>query len=207
RVQHICAPAALSPDGKLVAIGSREHAICLRDAVTGIDLHKFETNTRTGVIDFDAARCAVFSPDGSKLAAGDMTNRVHVWDTKTGKELHVSEPFPNWVNCLAFSPDGKTLAIGEWQTIVLVDAETGRALAPPQGHSTQVNTVDVSPDGKLIVTKSEDALILWDATTFAEIRRTPGKRRFAGFSRDGNLIFPGKGSLVEHSVSTDQPIR
>ena len=206
RWESACAPVAISPNGKLLAIGAKGYGIQLRDLATNRLLRQFDVAKPSGVSESEVARCATFSPDGKLLAVADNTNRVYVWEAETGKELYRSPPFRNWVSYLAFSPDGTTLAVGNWHRILLWEATTGKDLLTLGGHANQVGRVTFAPDGKTVATQSEDAMILWDPQTGRERQRWSDKKIIA-FSPGGDMLLRVKGSIVQWQPAMDKTLR
>jgi len=96
---------AFSPDGNLLAIGTRHGDVTLWN------LNDFTHSTlREATGDF--ARSVAFSPDGRWLAIAMATQEVEIWDPdnlRLGERLrgHTWE-----VNAVAYSPDGSQLASG-----------------------------------------------------------------------------------------------
>jgi WD40 repeat protein len=193
-------PAALSPDGKTVALGASDTRMHLWDAVTGREIRSFDLVTEERVQHATAGRSAAFSPDGKMLAVGDMTNRLHVWNVSTGKELYRSPPFHGWLTCLAFSPDGKTLAVGAWFTIRLLDTATWKSLLPLHSHSEQVADVRFVGDGKAIVSVGGDNAFTWSLPAGRQIQRFPITSLYLdacyNLSRDGAVLAAKNGDAV-----------
>src|SRR5262249_44479330 len=69
----IALPAALSPDGKILALGSDDGGVQLRGAITGQELGLFR-GQEGGVY------ALVFSPDGKTLASSSGDATVLIWD-------------------------------------------------------------------------------------------------------------------------------
>ncbi len=157
---------AISPDGMLVASGSRDKTILLWDLAThqpiGGPLHG-----HTGWVNTLA-----FNPNGSMLASGSADGTVRRWDLTNGTEI--GSPLirhEDAVWSVAFSSNGELIASGSADaTVVLWNARTGSMIGEPLvGHSDAVYTVAFSPDGKLLASGGADATVmLWDTTT-----RTP----------------------------------
>jgi WD40 repeat protein len=88
-----------SPDGRVIATASPDHAVRLWNAGTGIEL--------TPPLRHDGNLYDVqFSPDSRRVvtASGDATARV--WDAATGEALTPPLRHGAWVVHAAFSPDG-----------------------------------------------------------------------------------------------------
>ena len=137
---------AFSPDGKIVAIGSRDGNIYLSDLNTG-EL-KF---TLTGHSE-DVER-VVFSPDGKILASSSYIDEtVRIWDVHTGEHKRTLTEHTGDIEGLAFSPDGKTLASsgsGDG-TIRFWDVHTGDQKHAVTGNAYDVHSVAFNPDGKFV---------------------------------------------------------
>jgi WD40 repeat protein len=113
---------AISPDGKLLATGSRDLTVKIWDILSGKVLFTFT---------HDQGVCrAEFSPDGKWLATReDMGGWVRLWDVKTGKQIRLfNVPYLSPSVCgMAFTPDGRMLATSSQDgTVVLWDLSTLR---------------------------------------------------------------------------------
>jgi len=124
---------SITPDGRFLALGSKDGTIELWDVATGrlkppVKSHSFR------VLSF------AFSPDGALLASGGMDRTsglmqhleptIKLLDVKTGQEPLTLHGHTSSVFCVAFSPDGKLLASGDsdgrinlWQLPVTKKAE------------------------------------------------------------------------------------
>jgi WD40 repeat protein len=148
--------AALSPDGRLAALGNADGSVRLHETATGKELHKLPGHPYGVAV-------VAFSPDGKVLASrGTSDDRIRLYEAASGKHLRpiavfpaqdadrpgapAKGPFPFYPSevalWLSFSADGKTVASpavefkdaqvpGGGGTIVAVnlnlwDAATGR---------------------------------------------------------------------------------
>ena len=121
---------AFSPDGKTLAMASREANVQLWDVATGKLLEALKGHS-------SAVLAVVFSPDGRTLASGGTDQTVRLWNVETRRELMQLNPGDaelGQIQSLAFSPDGQQLLAGGsrtacWSTAPIVWNDTGRAAA------------------------------------------------------------------------------
>jgi RNA polymerase sigma factor (sigma-70 family) len=173
---------ALSPDGKLLAVGAS--SIRLWDAAAGKPLREWRGHS-------GQVRRLAFAPDGKALASGDDTS-ARLWEAATGKELlrlGVGSP----VRALAFSPDGKALATGsEDGRLRLWELPSGKRLHESPAQGLPVRAAAFSPDGKVVASGVNGLVTLWDAAVGKELRRLWGAGAEAvAFSPDGATLATG----------------
>jgi len=147
---------AISPDGKILASGSRDKAIKLWHLDSGELIY-----TLSGHL--DRVSSVAISPDGKILASGSLDKTINLWDLLGGKLIHTLSGHLDRVSSVAISPDGKILASGSWdKTINLWDLGSGKLIHTLSGHLDRVSSVAISPDGKILASGSWDKTIkLW----------------------------------------------
>src|SRR5262249_2369931 len=98
---------AISPDGKLLASGSKDKTVKVWDVKTQKVLLTLTGHTG------DAGSLAFSPTDRNVLASGGCGDRsVKLWDIRTGKCTATLAGHTKDIYCLAFSPDGKTVVSG-----------------------------------------------------------------------------------------------
>src|ERR1043165_2874041 len=154
--------AALSSDGKLLAVVLPSNFVQLWDVETGKPLHQIKSPT-TGV------SAMAFAPGGKTLAIRGASDRIcHLHETETGKELRKLKPVPpggkggnisggsDHGTGLAVSPDGKVIALPELEfnnnvvsgSVTLFEVETGkeiRCIVPPTHGTPAIAFSAVAP--------------------------------------------------------------
>jgi WD40 repeat protein len=96
---------AFSPDGKLLAAGTRAGSIYLFRVAGGQLTHTLKGHT-------GGVWALAFSANGKSLASGGQDKTVRVWEVPTGKERLRLDGHAGGVFTVAFAPDGLRLASG-----------------------------------------------------------------------------------------------
>jgi WD40 repeat protein len=187
---------ALSPDGKLLAVGGRamardQHLIYLIDLAEGKVVRTLEGHARP-------IRTLDFAPDGKLLASGGEATGFRIWDLATGKvkqALGGGADGAAWV--AAFSHDGSRLATGTFTGKVTVwSTATGQQEKSwPGGALGAVRSLAWGPDDKVLAVESGDPMVsLWDVATgnVTTLKRPEGPHHHGlAWTADGKQLLAG----------------
>ena len=213
--ETVFSDAALSPDGKLLAVGIRAYKaprklLRLIDSATGEVVREIKGEGEGWFLSVS------FSRDGKTLALGSK-DEIALADVATGKMVDRLADKMSTVGFLGFSPDAKTLVSHSHDNkIRLWDLATRKVLrrfdAEAEGHFTfphpggsfskpshseyfgKANSTSLSPDGKTVAVGKSCRVQLWDVLAGKQVFPDPiladGCQRLA-FSPDGRLVLVG----------------
>jgi WD40 repeat protein len=162
---------AMSPDGKLAAIGDETGKVNLFDLASGKILKVLEGHSGpvTG---------AAFTADGARLVTGSSDKSFRVWSVKDQQQIASIET-PAAVSSIAIVGEGKLVAVGGEDHVIrlweLAAAGPGEAMKPVKeltGHSGAVTSLaPLEASGKHIVSGSKDgSLRIWDVAESKEVK-------------------------------------
>jgi WD40 repeat protein len=163
--------AALSRDGKQLAIVEGAATLSIWDVETGAVAHRLAARRGTAQLQY--------SPDGKLLAATTRDGAVQLWDVPAYLRIGMASgpagslAVPNLGSVsLAFLPGGKVRALGGSSVALhLWEVPSGRVLTPQDGHTSAVTAVRFSADGRKVISAANDGLRFWDAATGKSERR------------------------------------
>ncbi|HLC42354.1 MAG TPA: WD40 repeat domain-containing protein [Methylomirabilota bacterium] len=158
---HTVTALAVTPDGALVASGSRDGTVRLWKLPGGAPHAVLRGHSR-------AVWTVAISPDGKRLASAADDHTVRVWALPDGRPSLVLHGHTYSVRSLAWSPDGRLLASGSRDsTVRLWDAESGAEAGVLQ-HGNTVRALAFVSGSKLLASGSADDVILfWNLATRA----------------------------------------
>jgi WD40 repeat protein len=141
---------AWSPDGQLLATGSRDNMVRIIQAATGKELKR----VRHGKLVLAVA----WSPDGRLVATGCEDETARLIEAITGKEI-IRVAHDHHVTAVAWGTDGRFIATGSVdKSARIIEAATGRVIAR-FNHNDMVWAVVWSPEGRFLATGSADGIV------------------------------------------------
>ncbi|ORY79482.1 putative THO complex subunit [Protomyces lactucae-debilis] len=144
---------AYAPDGKQVAVATRDGTILVIDVTTKQILQTWQEE-RTGVNEL------VYSHAGTLLCLCMQSGCVRVYETASWSFLHQVGSSTAAVLCLEFDPRGRYLAVGGADSIVsLWDLEDWTCVRTFYKMSHPVRSLSFSHDGRYLACGSEDLFI------------------------------------------------
>jgi len=192
------ATLALSPLGKLIALGEPDGAVRLVETSAGREI--------PGLGPPGAGVWALaFSPDGQKLAAATTDHKLRVWEVASKQVLcemaSRGRKLTGCASAFAFSADGGRLCVSyEDGTAEIFDTATGRRWAFLQKAKEAIIGTVLLPDGKTAATADfTQDVKLWDLNTQKELVTMGGERlahMAIALSPDGQRLAAGGGSEV-----------
>ncbi len=142
--------AAMSPDGRRVAVGDQTGGVRFLDSVTGAEM----ANLPRGQSPVSRIR---FSPDGKAILVSYRNRVAVIGDTETGRLLRTLDDHQGEVTALGFSPLGRRAVTGGRDGNLIVHSWVdGHSPLILPGHSSPVATAEFSPNGLFIATGGMD---------------------------------------------------
>ena len=193
---------ATSPDGRLIAYGSRRGKLRVRDIESGTQREGYAMPTETSLESENTYHAdsfgLAFSSD-SKFLAGCLNGRAVLWDTTGGETVDsfpTTTPGPSPV---IFSRDGACLFVGG-ESIKIWNVAS-RKLVSEIDLSESVAAIALSPDGTTLATvpKSSPNVCLWDwcigrriadlkhGSTVYDVTFSPDGNRLATACQDNSI--------------------
>jgi WD40 repeat protein len=191
--------SALSPDGKLLAVGGYQVSTETQNYIIIIDIEK-GVQVATAIGHADVITSLAFSYSGTYLASGSQDGTVRIWKMENFPTLPyvttLDVKLP--VSSLSFNKQTQELAVACESKDVHVYALSGlrkgeTKFAPKllHRHKGIVNKVAYSPDGGFLASSSfENELIIWntDGTHVRDFDKLKHPVTAFSFSFDGKIL-------------------
>jgi WD40 repeat protein len=164
--------AALSPDGRLIAVGYKLYgAVSVLDTATGLLIADHGSAHATGV------GAMAFSGDGFKLATADVEGTIKIWEdarklTSKSAAAVTLKGHEGAIVQVRFSSAGKQLvSTSADKTARVWDLEhAGAAIRVLERTGGTCFGVSFSPDGQWVAAAAGNRVRLWDAATGKLVR-------------------------------------
>ena len=203
--------AVFSPDGKRVAIGTKEgYALVWNAGAGGEEIAFFQTSPNVRPPD---VRCLAFSPDGARLATGGNDFMVRIWNVGRGKgggqELHALRNSDS-THGVAFDPAGNRLLSYGPSGARLWNSIPGTEFASLNGSAGWVKDGRFSADGQRVITTDGNKVRVY-RTQLPPLERRLTRLESGVTALDygprGELLSAGASGLVHvYPPGSDKPL-
>jgi WD40 repeat protein/serine/threonine protein kinase len=192
------ASLAVSPDGRLIAVGLGELGVPtqLRELPGGRLVGELSCPK-----DWAWPDDMAFSPDGRRLVDCRDRGRLVLWDVDSKKLLRSIEAHPQLAFAVAFHPGGKLVASAAKDGLIHIwDSETGARVRTIKGHEGAVFDLAFAPDGRRLASGGWDQTVrIWDIETGSLSLALPSQAGFVthlAFLSNGDRLASSSGQSV-----------
>jgi eukaryotic-like serine/threonine-protein kinase len=192
---HAARTLAVSPEGNLLASGTRGGQVILWDVDSGME--KFKTTGHEGGVVTSLA----FSPNGRYLVSGGTDKTVRIWNVSDGKEVANLARHTGPVYAVAFDPTSTMVASAGWdRTIRLWDVKTSDNTKTFPTQQEDIWSLAFCPVGKHLFVGGQDRTARWidvaDGATLKTYRGHGGPVHAVAVSKSGLVAAGGRDGTV-----------
>lgn len=203
---------AVSPDGKLLAVGGG--APTQEGEIKLYELPQLKRLADFPAPHSDTVYGLCFSPDGKLLASAGADKFVRVWEVPSGKAVKGMEGHTHHALDVSWKFDGKLLAsAGADSTVRVWTYETGEQARSITGHANQVNrVVFISGKPEIATVAGDMTARLWNADNSNAVRTFSGSQSFLhalAVSKDGKTLACGgqDGKMLVFELATGKLLK
>ena len=206
RIVDVLECAAISPDGRLLALGS--YGIKVFDMQSDSVIMTLNGHTKP-------IEALSFSADGKSLLSASDDHTIRLWNLKTKKQTRIWEGHRWEVNSICFLPDGERfVSTSNDGDVRIWDISMAHSSYTFDKHSDAIAGVAYNFDGSIIASASWDkSILVWDAKTKQILHRllghtkdvlnvefSPNGKQLVSCSRDHTIRIwdINKGSLIKN---------
>jgi WD40 repeat protein len=203
--QAVVRAVAISPNGEVIATGSADGKVVLRDSIDG-------NGDEKALVLSGPVNGLAFSPDSNRLATITINGSLQVWDVRS--RVSAAGPISTGDDAavLAWSSRGDRLATGGNQGVVRIWDESLEPVGRPLENTSWITALAFrASDDALLVTASDGVARIWrlDETPKARVINRPVSLMTAGtFLSDGQVVTgdrEGGVTLWSSSAVSDRP--
>jgi WD40 repeat protein len=196
---------ALSPDGRVLAVGDLGGRVTLIDARTLRRRTTFRAVPNGPVLDIG------YLPGARRLVVAGKDGFLALVDARSGDLVRRLRGHIGPGPAISFSADGRRMATVDSGTMLLWRLPSGERVGPPDRHVFPALSVALSPDGRTVAVASDVGILVFDALARDPRETLPppaGGPWSVAFTSDGRYIAVGRadGSTELWSTETWRPV-
>lgn len=154
----LCRSAALSPDGKVLAIGADDGAIYMFDSASDALLRKIDAHS-------EPVAGLAFTNAGDHLVSGSWDGSVRWWKVNSGAR-NAEHTRHNGKVTSVIAGAGWIASGSEDGTVIIVDSKSAEQVALLADNAYWVHCIAASNDKSLLVAGAQDSAVrVWDYST------------------------------------------
>lgn len=157
---------AWSPNGKMLASGSRDKSVYLWNVGLGQSFNQLVGHSGT-------VHSVAWSPSGNLLASASSDSTIRIWQARSGELVATFKQFLD-VYSLAWSHNGEQVVVGTLNGVSLLHISTRQSNPLPTPRNSVCHSVAWSPDGRIIAAGLDYSVLFFDSATRKHIGSAVG---------------------------------